>query len=49
MLSGASEQSVVLEALNRAAIRAFLNKPVQPEELLRTLHDVLGEHAQDAA
>jgi CheY-like chemotaxis protein len=42
MVSGAEEQSVVIEAVNRAGIRAFLSKPVQPEQLLDTLRGILG-------
>ena len=45
VVSGSSEQSVVIEAINRAAIRGFLSKPVQPEQLFRLLRTILDAAA----
>jgi diguanylate cyclase (GGDEF)-like protein/PAS domain S-box-containing protein len=45
VVSGSSEQSVVVEAINRAAIRGFLAKPVQPELLLRLLRSIFDAAA----
>jgi two-component system, response regulator YesN len=43
MVSGADESSVVMEAVNRAGIRAFLRKPVDAEELLQTIRRLLDQ------
>lgn len=41
MLSGANEFSVVMQAVNRGGILAFLQKPVEAEILLKTVRGVL--------
>jgi EAL domain-containing protein (putative c-di-GMP-specific phosphodiesterase class I)/CheY-like chemotaxis protein len=46
MVSGADEQSVVIEAVNRAGIRAFLHKPVDGDLLLERVHLLLAEAAR---
>ncbi len=43
MVSGAEEQSVVVEAVNRAGIRAFLAKPVDVTALLHEVRSLLAE------
>jgi len=43
MVSGADESSVVMEAVNRGGIRAFLRKPVDTEELLLTIRRLLDQ------
>jgi len=43
MVSGAVEQEVVVEAVNRGGIRAFLHKPVDGDVLLHTLKNLLAE------
>jgi diguanylate cyclase (GGDEF)-like protein/PAS domain S-box-containing protein len=47
MVSGAQEKEVVVDAVNRSAIRGFLTKPVDPEELLRTIRAVLEARDKD--
>jgi CheY-like chemotaxis protein len=42
MVSGAQEREVVIDAINRAAIRGFLAKPVDVDDLLQTVRGVLG-------
>lgn len=46
MVSGAEEQEVVSEAVNRGGIRAFLRKPVDPEQLIRVARGLLEEAAR---
>ncbi len=41
MMSSTEEKSVVVGALNRAGIRAFLSKPIDPEKLRETLAAIL--------
>jgi CheY-like chemotaxis protein len=43
MVSGAEERDVVVDALNRAGIRAFLPKPVEPQSLLNAIHRLLDK------
>jgi CheY-like chemotaxis protein len=43
MVSGAEEQDVVSEAVNRGGIRAFLRKPVNPDELIQVARGLLEE------
>jgi PAS domain S-box-containing protein/diguanylate cyclase (GGDEF)-like protein len=43
MASGAEEQMVVVDAINRAGIRAFLSKPVDPDTLFRTVRKLITE------
>ena len=42
MNSGTQDQAVVVEAINRAGVSAFLSKPVQTEALLATLRRLLN-------
>ena len=42
MNSGTQDQAVIVEAVNRAGIKAFLSKPVEPEALLDTLRRLLN-------
>jgi PAS domain S-box-containing protein/diguanylate cyclase (GGDEF)-like protein len=41
MLSGADESSVVMEAVNRSGVLAFLRKPFDPDTLLATVQRLL--------
>ena len=43
MVSGAEERDVVVDALNRAGIRAFLPKPVEPQSLLNAIQRLLDK------
>jgi EAL domain-containing protein (putative c-di-GMP-specific phosphodiesterase class I) len=45
MVSSTDEQSVVIDAVNRAGIRAFLAKPVEGDSLLRCVRALLAETA----
>lgn len=47
MVSGADDSAIVMEAVNRCAIQAFLAKPVEPERLLAHLRYALGRPEQD--
>ncbi len=42
MVSSTNEQEVVIDALNRGGIRAFLPKPLDPDRLRATLEAILG-------
>jgi hypothetical protein len=42
-VSGAEERDVVVDALNRAGIRAFLPKPVEPQSLLNAIQSLLDK------
>jgi CheY-like chemotaxis protein len=46
MVSSTDEQSVVIDAVNRAGIRAFLHKPVDGDDLLRSVRGLLAEAAR---
>jgi PAS domain S-box-containing protein/diguanylate cyclase (GGDEF)-like protein len=47
MVSGADDSAIVMEAVNRCAIQAFLPKPVEPEQLLAHLRHALGRSEPD--
>ena len=48
MISSSGEQAVVIDALNRAGIRAFLPRPVDAGLLSGTLRDLLAVAGKDA-
>jgi DNA-binding NtrC family response regulator len=51
MVSGANDSAVVMQAVNRGGVHAFLPKPVEFDDLLAAIRGVAGNHepGRDAA